>query len=745
MDGFDVDAEGNLTHNGETIRKAKFNGATYFGGNVKNAIDELPAEIIERIQVIDDYGEQARFTGLKANSQKVLNVVSKPDRSVGLLSNLETKGGTRDQLKAGAGLKRIDGLDQKGVGIVYAQKPLGITEQGITPVVSSGMDKNKDLNLVWNKSFNKVDVENTYSFSDRVVHSFKNVSGSEFYDDNSVISKSEIETDVKDKKHQLNSKINYHLDKNQDFIFGALLTHQHSSVANDRNTAYDGLQRQVQSLNDYHRTSKPSFNINGLYRLKLNDAGANLAITAQIGRELMDRDRDQQNKVVFYEDATGGGINPARYRFGFFTARQQYQLSVVLGYPLSHRESLILQASSNYNSTKNHSSAKVEDSENSWRYIDSLGQQFEYKNIQYPVLVSYRYKYKEYEVAIGAKTIFTGLKTLNALSGSNSDKIFSRISPDVHLRYTGSNNLQFSLKYIGEITAPTFETVQPLQDISNPLYQRFGNTELKPVFAQKIDLKYNQYFNSSGVYLMLAIGVGLAEKIVENQFLKIEDNVYIRETRYINSRNNRSFQSNYSIGKRFSGSGYNLNLVGMFQYQDNKIANNFIFSKNNFYSLYQNINLAFTLKKCMETKISVIYLYNRMSYVASDHNFFEQRWHAVVDGKAYLDNTFNLIYELSQQIVSGLPSNTVRNPFVVNLMAEKRFLKAKNATFSLGVSDLFKASNFVNRIAAVNGITEIKTNANSRLFMLKFQWAPQKWSGSKSKSGVRNSDGSFKP
>jgi len=84
MEGMEVGSDGTLTHQGQQVTKARLNGKDYAGGNVAQAIQNLPADIVEKVQIVDDYGDEAARTGVKDGPpQKVLNITTKADRSVG--------------------------------------------------------------------------------------------------------------------------------------------------------------------------------------------------------------------------------------------------------------------------------------------------------------------------------------------------------------------------------------------------------------------------------------------------------------------------------------------------------------------------------------------------------------------------------------------------------------------------------------------------------------------------------------
>jgi len=88
MEGMEVSANGSITHNGQTVTKVRLNGKDYAGGDVRSAMKNLPADIIEKAQVIDDYGDQASKAGIKSGDpSKILNLVFNDGYYTGAIDN----------------------------------------------------------------------------------------------------------------------------------------------------------------------------------------------------------------------------------------------------------------------------------------------------------------------------------------------------------------------------------------------------------------------------------------------------------------------------------------------------------------------------------------------------------------------------------------------------------------------------------------------------------------------------------
>src|SRR5690606_11026020 len=95
LPGIEVDRSGAVRAQGSLVSRVKVNGVDFFGGDVLTATRNLPADIVENIQVIDDYGEQSNFTGMrKSSSEKIINISIKEDRNQGMFGQLTTGVGT---------------------------------------------------------------------------------------------------------------------------------------------------------------------------------------------------------------------------------------------------------------------------------------------------------------------------------------------------------------------------------------------------------------------------------------------------------------------------------------------------------------------------------------------------------------------------------------------------------------------------------------------------------------------------
>lgn len=84
MPGIEIDASGTVKTQGENVRRVLVDGKPFFGDDPRTALRNLPAEVIERVQVIDQMSEQSSFTGFDDGDRtKTLNIITNPAKRNG--------------------------------------------------------------------------------------------------------------------------------------------------------------------------------------------------------------------------------------------------------------------------------------------------------------------------------------------------------------------------------------------------------------------------------------------------------------------------------------------------------------------------------------------------------------------------------------------------------------------------------------------------------------------------------------
>jgi len=115
--GMVVKDDGKVTSMGKELTRLRVNGKDFFTSNVAEFIKKLPSSIFSHVQVIDDYGDEANFTGIKVGQpRKILNLVTKPGRDKGTFANLSTSAATSNSYRLNGNGNFWKGARQIGAG-----------------------------------------------------------------------------------------------------------------------------------------------------------------------------------------------------------------------------------------------------------------------------------------------------------------------------------------------------------------------------------------------------------------------------------------------------------------------------------------------------------------------------------------------------------------------------------------------------------------------------------------------------
>lgn len=94
--------DGKIYAQGEEIKKVTVDGQEFFGEDAMMALKNLPAEIIQKIQVYDKLSDQSQFTGFNdGNTTKTINIVTKSGKADGQFGKVYAGYGTDNHYQAG--------------------------------------------------------------------------------------------------------------------------------------------------------------------------------------------------------------------------------------------------------------------------------------------------------------------------------------------------------------------------------------------------------------------------------------------------------------------------------------------------------------------------------------------------------------------------------------------------------------------------------------------------------------------
>lgn len=790
MEGMEVDKDGTLTVQGEQIKKARINGKDYFGGDVEAALKDLPSDIVDKIQIIDDYGDEARRTGVKdGDPQRVLNIVTKSNKRVGNRGRFEVGAGSDNRYQLTANANRFNGNQQLGIrsslnntvtGIANTNGDLGGGNQGGNnrnngggnnrgqggsggnPGGNSGSAGTRQagrFGLNYNDDLSsKLKLESSYNYNGSNTKSTSESLSDEIFKDKDAGIIEHLYTDRngdsknKSYTHALSAKLEYEIDSANWLIFSPTLNLKRNTSNSITNLKQSGIFRQDQVNQNANIGKMPNYGLTLNYGHRFNKKGTVSSVQLSANNSENTSDRDANNRRLYLSNDENESLLKDSLLHRAIANRnltENYRGSLTFSHPLTSKSRLEFNGQVNYRGYDNSQITHVIDEFGYANTVDSLSKIFNYSFTESRLSLNYKYTQTKYNFALGLSGVPSALKGYSESRGNSTHRNSFNIIPIARFEYKWSRQKRFSINYTGNPTEPTFDQIQDVPDVSNPQNVIIGNPDLKAAFRHSIQANFNNYISQTKLNYYAGFNATFNEnQVIRNVILKRDEyNGRKMETHFMNAnKGNYNYRGNYGISKRFGDNKYNLSYNGTAGYGKTLSMNNNSENIGKTWNLNQRLNFQIDPNDWLEVNPNIRYSFNQGNFsLDTISNSRIHNWTLSLSSKVYFQKTFYLTYDLNKNFIEGINANVTSNPFIINASLTKEFLKKKAGAVSLKAYDLLNQNNFINRQITDNAIIDTKSNALSRYFILTFTWTPQKWTGGKKSSGnfQRRGDGSY--
>ncbi|OIQ23680.1 MAG: hypothetical protein BM549_03090 [Lacinutrix sp. MedPE-SW] len=97
LPGVEVDRAGNVTVQGKKITKVLVEDKTFFTGNSKLAVNNIPADAVDKVEVLDNYNDVAMLKGLQDSEDLAMNIKLKEEKKNFAFGDVEVGAGIKDR------------------------------------------------------------------------------------------------------------------------------------------------------------------------------------------------------------------------------------------------------------------------------------------------------------------------------------------------------------------------------------------------------------------------------------------------------------------------------------------------------------------------------------------------------------------------------------------------------------------------------------------------------------------------
>jgi len=774
MNGVEVDKEGNVKVNGEDIKAVRIDGKKFFGSDVQSATKNIPAEMIDKIQVIDEKSDMAKLTGFEdEDTERIINLTLKANRKIGVFGNYNggigadmvtdngkwfdyNKNFFNEDFRYTAGIFTNVLLGESQTTIIGSANNtneiktgrgrgwMGGQNAGITASENLGVNTNVDFTNKIEKKDSQSSMlfggnasmnhsrNNTYSESNKDSYSGPLT----YVNHNNDTTRSQV-WDVKGR-----FELDYQIDTLNKLMLFPEISYTNTRKVDQQKYIYRRDSTNTQELvnngmQDRNTNSEEiGANLKLIYNRKFLKPGRSLTLDVRADftntKDFSDTysyDYIREKATVNQNNTTTANALNTQARISWVEpiASKNHFLETQIRFGTNLRNSIKDQ----YNFTNE---ARTEST-----YDDSLSNKIKNVFFQEAISLSYRYIQKNTDLTIGAQ--FNPSQTISQTRYGQTIQdttIYAwNWSPTIRFRYNFGKKEFARIFYRGRNQQPTIQQMVPVRNNSNAMNETVGNLALKPAFSHNMHAMYSKFEQEKFWSLMTGLHLTVTQDALVNN--SIYDNTGKLYQQTVNAQGtpwnlwgdlmfNTPFANKLLQFNTRTSIGYQEQLMYIQHEVDADKMKEYIAkgetlglgaeSKTGKLNISENLTLRFT------HEIVDLGVTGSIRYVRSANNLNASSLSNVIDWSVtgdvlfHLPKSWNISADCGYTGRYGYNLDDV-NEILLNAAIDKSW---GNATLSLKAYDLLHQKKNIIQTVGENSVSYQKSNALPTYFMLTFTY-----------------------
>lgn len=767
MSGVEVDSDGKITAHGKEVTKILVDGKEFFSDDPKAASKNLPASMIDKLQVIDRKSDLARLTGVDdGEDETVINLTVKKGMKNGWFGTVDAGYGTDDRYKGIFNVNRFWNDNQ----ITFLGNVNNVNEMGFADGGgnfrrfggSNGINTSQAFGInfnVGNKEIFRVGGDVMYSHSDR--YNEQLTDRQYLYPD--ITSLSDMDKRSRDNGHNIrgsfrlqwnpdssntlefrpNFKVSFNdswskeIDTTNTIGRDYTLDQISQNLVNSNGTSYDIGGSLVYNHKFKSRPGR-SFSIQGRYQFSnVSEFERTLSINRNkysyvdsIGEDILDYAQYADNHTwnnmaqgrVTWTEPLGNAKNG---NFLTFAYRAQYRWNNADKYTYSAPQEVLNDIVSNYLTDNSYSYQDLERLFYGYNFVenDSLTNIFRNEYFNQDIRLGYKKVTKAYTLDAGVSLVPTMQKSNNI---SNPDKNIDEqwvwnLAPFVRYRLKMSKSRSLNVNYMGRSSQPSMAQIQPVPDYSDPMNIVIGSPDLKPTFAHNVNVRFQDFNMEAQRSIMLMGFVRYNQNSIVSQ-TSFDPQTGGRITKYTNENGvwNARLMNMISMPLRNKAFSFSNHLFGFYSatvgYNNSERNRSGSFMVGESFSFaWRPDYLEFELRPSYNLQI----VRNSVQKSSDrDVHTYGGTFNATYNAPFGLSINSEVTYSGSQGYSEGYDTDQ----WLWNASIGYSFLKGRAATVSLKAFDILHEKENIRRNVTANYIDDTRYNTLTRYFMLNFTY-----------------------
>ena len=770
MNGVEVDKEGNVTINGEEIKAVRIDGKKFFGDDVQTATKNIPAEMIDKIQVIDEKSEMAKLTGFEDDeTERIINLSLKKNRKKGIFGNYSGALGAdmvadngqwfdydnqfiSNDFRYAANIFTNLLLGETQTTIIGSANntneirsrrgrgPFGGQNAGITRSENIGVNSNADLTSKIEKKDDKTSLllggDASFNHSNnntRTISQRDSYSEEATYIDRDSTNKLSQSWDA-----QMRLEMEYQIDSMNKLILRPQISYTNSTFAQTNDYTFD---RDSVRINDgYQRKNSLQEDINAsmraTYNHKFAKQGRSLTMRANVNftntkgqtdtyawDNLLNRAQVDQN--------TQSGNNALSYSLRTSFVEPIYQKNHLL-------EMVVSFSGNNRHSIKNQYS--MDSVTGSYQYDSVFSNELSNNMYTEQLELNYRWVNQKIDLTAGARVLATQTHSTTYYGGLLArDTLYNRWNwaPNMNFKYKFGSKEFARIIYRGTSRHPSITQMEPVRNNSDAMNETVGNLGLQPAFNHNIFAMYSRFNQEKFSSMMTGLRANITQDALVNN--TIYDQTGKRYMQTVNADMipwsiGADFMSNTPFHKKMfqfhsrTAVSYNQRVAYVLREQDADAIAQMIASNNlplGDASRTGNFRMSSDLTLRFTHEIVDIGIKNTNIYSLT-HNSLNKKnishvgdWIISGDVTFHLPKSWNIATDIAYTSRSGYEGLDDVNELIWNFSVDKTWT---NSTLTLKVYDLLNDKKNIVQTVNETSVSYQKFNTLPTYFMLTYTY-----------------------
>lgn len=726
LPGIEVDMDGNVMVQGKKITKALVDGKEFFGGDVLLAIQNLPVDVVRKLQVIDDYGDKARFTGVySGDADKVLNIVLKSDKHSGLFANMDAAAGNQGKYIGSAFANAFDGERQiAGRCDIRNNSPVGsdYTESG-------GINYANQWGHRWG-------LASSISNSGQSPHSIISTVTDSYYPGEQLQQSQENHNEAHNTQTNLNSRLTYKPDGYTTF---RLTTSGSLEFSNNKTSGNFATLQEESGYNkttdgtstNQTKTSGPGFRSNVYFEKSFPTDRRRFSMEVDFQYKMTNFFTDNQSRSAVMTDSNAS--NSYLYYVTLNATRTwNTLLNATYFLPLGRTSFIELGFHVQESVARTALLTLAADSAGTPPVpVDSLSQKTLVISMTQNAHMGYTAKIRQLNITAALDVQPGQLKGSYDAKGGLINYTYFSVLPSLTAAWNFDKSRRLRIVCNGRPTLPSLQQLSPITNLSTPQYPITGNPDLKQSYTYNVYLNYEQSELKATQFFGYGFGLGYTETlhtIISNLDSPKDSSQVIQATTYLNAGTTNNLTLDYHLTlpslfrKRFRvmlganiGRSESITMTNRLQYQ------------NQSWTWAPYIHLQLIIPDLIETDLSGNYDVARTVYSGSPvlPNTFRSATINFTSRHTFL-RKWTLNYQFLQSFASdGSRLQTIPPSFTASI--QRQFLPRNRATLTLAGYNLFNQTAAVGQSVSPTTIVQSTPQLTGRYMLVSFQLKLQRF------------------